>query len=227
MNPVILGDGILGTELAKQSGWNILSRKKDQIQANDISSWSSLVSPFDTVINCIANTDTYSSDRNAHWNTNYKFVSELVDFCNKFKKKLVHISTDYVYANSIGVPSELDVPVHQSTHYAHTKLLADGYVELKSKKFLILRATHKPNPFPYQGAWVNQLGNFDYVNVISSMMIKLIRGEAEGVFNVGSEFKSMYSLALQTNPEVNPIFNTDIRVPLNTTMDVTKFKDYE
>jgi hypothetical protein len=36
MKPVILGDGLLGAELYKQTGWNILSRKKDKIEANNI-----------------------------------------------------------------------------------------------------------------------------------------------------------------------------------------------
>jgi hypothetical protein len=223
MKPVILGNGLLGTELHKQTGWDILSRKENKVEATNIISWSALLLPYDTIINCIANTNTYSNNKKAHWDINYKFVSELVTYCNEHGKKLVHISTDYVYTNSLEVPTEEDVPVHQATHYAHTKLLADGYIELKSKNYLILRATHKPTPFPYEGAWINQLGNFDYVNVIASMMIKLINSQAQGIFNVGTKFKSMYSLALQTNPKVKPIYNSDIKVPLNTTMDVNKY----
>jgi dTDP-4-dehydrorhamnose reductase len=226
-NIVILGDGLLGTELHKQTGWDILSRKKDKIEATNIVSWSGLLLPYDTIINCIANTNTYSNNRKSHWDVNYKFVSDLVTYCNEHGKKLIHISTDYVYTNSIGIPTEEDIPVHQATHYAHTKLLADGYIELKSKNYLILRATHKPTPFPYEGAWINQLGNFDYVDVIASMMVKLIKGKANGVFNVGTEFKSMYTLAKQTNPKVNPIYNTDIRIPLNNTMNTDKYESYE
>lgn len=222
---VVLGDGLLGSELSKQTGWDILSRKKDNIEATDITTWSALLLPYDTVINCIANTNTYSDNRKLHWDVNYKFVSHLVTYCNEHGKKLVHISTDYVYANSIGVPTESDVPVHQPTHYAHTKLLADGYIELKSKNYLILRATHKPTPFPYEKAWSNQLGNFDYVNVIASIMVKLINSQSQGTFNVGTEPKSMYQLALKTNPKVDPIAVSDIKVPLNTLMSLTKLQN--
>jgi len=116
--------------------------------------------------------------------------------------------------------------VHQSTYYAYTKLLADGYIELKGKNYLILRGTHKPTPFPYEGAWTNHLGNFDYINVIVDFYIKLIKKDAKGIFNVGTEFKSMHRLAQRTNPNVKPILNNDIRVPLDVSMNVSKLNKF-
>lgn len=238
MSIAILGDGLLGSEIAKQSGWDIISRKNNGFDITDPSTFDILIdcledfhlgkaicrAKYSTVINCIAFTETYSEDRAKHWEVNYKGVANLVEFCNKWHIKLVHISTDYVYANSIGTPTEQDVPVHQATHYAHTKLLADGYVELKSNQYLIVRATHKPYPFPYPGAWIDQLGNFDYVNVIASGIIKSVEKEVQGILNIGTEFKSMFNLAQQTNPNVLPLRIEDIKIPLNTQMDVTKFR---
>lgn len=239
MKIAILGNGLLGSELAKQSGWDIISRKEHGFDIVNPSTFDLLLdcvedphigkamcrAKYDTIINCIAFTDTYSKDKDKHWDVNYRGVANLVEFCNDWNIKLVHISTDYVYANSIGVPTEEDVPVHQATHYAHTKLLADGHVELKANHYLIIRATHKPNPFPYEGAWVDQLGNFDYVDVIAAGIIKSVGKQVEGILNVGTEFKSMFNLAQRTNPTVAPIRIEDIRVPLNTQMDVSKFKN--
>jgi len=139
MKPVILGNGLLGSELTKQTGWDILSRSVDGVDLTKITTWAHLLLPYDTIINCIAYTNTYDNNKKTHWDTNYKAVVDLADYCNNHNKKLVHISTDYVYANSIGSPSEGDIPVHQPTYYAYTKLLADGYIELKSKNYLILR----------------------------------------------------------------------------------------
>lgn len=226
MKPIILGNGLLGKELSKQTGWDILSRSVDGIDLRDITTWAHLLLPYDTIINCIAHTKTYDDNKELHWDINYKAVAELVDYCNMHGKKLVHVSTDYVYANSINAPDENGVPVHQSTYYAYTKLLADGYIELKSKNYLILRGTHKPTPFPYDGAWLNHLGNFDYVNVIADFYIKLIKKDATGLFNVGTAFKSMYRLAQETQPNVVPIRNEDIRVPLDVSMNVSKLKNF-
>ena len=226
MKPVILGNGILGKELSKQTGWDILSRSVDGIDLRDITTWAHLLLPYDVIVNCIAHTKTYDDNKKSHWDINYKAVVELVDYCNMHGKKLVHISTDYVYTNSIGSPDEDGVPVHQATYYAYTKLLADGYIELKSKDYLILRGTHKPTPFPYGGAWIDHLGNFDYVDVISDLYIKLIKNNKKGLFNVGTEFKSMYCLAKKTKPNVLSIRNEDIRVPLNVSMNVKKLNKF-
>ena len=226
MKAVILGNGLLGKELAKQTGWDILSRSVDGIDLTNITTWAHLLLPYDTIINCIAYTNTYDNNKTKHWDTNYKAVVELMDYCNNHSKKLVHISTDYVYTNSIGTPDEEGIPVHQSTYYAYTKLLADGYIELKGKNYLILKGTHKPTPFPYEGAWTNHLGNFDYVDVITKLYVKLIKGNATGIFNVGTKFKSMHRLASQTKSNVKPVISDDIRVPLNVSMDVSKLNRF-
>jgi len=226
MNPVILGNGILGKELTKQTGWDILSRSVNGLDLTDITTWAHLLLPYDTIINCIAYTNTYDINKEKHWDVNYKAVVELMDYCNNHNKKLIHISTDYVYTNSLGIPNEDGIPIHQSTYYAYTKLLADGYIELKGKNYLILRGTHKPTPFPYEKAWINQLGNFDYINVIASLYIKLIEKDAKGLFNVGTEPKSMYHLAQKTNPNVKSILNEDTKVPLNVIMDVSKLNKF-
>lgn len=231
MSVVVLGDGLLGSELVKLTGWHSLSRKKDGFDITNPSTFSYLLDTFDSiaqkskynvVVNCIANTDTYSKDKQAHWDVNYKGVAELVDFCNQWNIKLIHISTDYVYANSTGIPTEEEVPVHQETYYAYTKLLADGYVELKSNNYLIVRTTHKPVPFPYDKAWLDQIGNFDYVTVTASLIKKLIDSKTTGIINVGTQVKSMFELAKQTRRDVVPTLVTSSLVPKNTLMNLDK-----
>ena len=186
MKVLVLGDGLLGSEIVKQTNWDYISRKKDgfDITKNDFN-----FDGYDVIINCIAFTNTYSNDKESNWNINYKAVADLVDYCNNFNIKLIHISTDYVYTNSNAEVSENDIPVHGNNWYSYTKLLADAYVELKSNNYLICKGTHKPNPFPYEKAWVDQWGNFDYVDVISSLIINLVMSNNFGIFNVGTEFK--------------------------------------
>ena len=80
---IILGYGILGKELVKQSGWDYLSRSLNKnFNFKNINSYKEIISSYDTVINCIANTDTYSQNKEEHWNINYKSVSDLIDICN-------------------------------------------------------------------------------------------------------------------------------------------------
>ena len=183
LNVVILGDGLLGGEIKKQTKWNVLSRKLTSFDVNDLDSSFSGLDKIDIIINCIANTDTYSDDKKTHWDINYAFVNDLIKYCNSNVIKLVHISTDYVYTGSINNASEEDVPVHCNNWYGYTKLLGDGLVQLQSNDYLLIRCTHKPNPFPYDEAWIDQVGNFDYVNIISDLIIKLVNSGVSGLYN--------------------------------------------
>jgi nucleoside-diphosphate-sugar epimerase len=235
MGNLILGYGLLGKELVKQTGWDYKCRKDgfDLLHSNlenEIVDYIDL--PHEgrvgyatppVIINCIANTDTYSDDKKSHWDINYAAVSDLVEFCNKFKIKLVHISTDYIYSNSNNNVSEEDIPIHGNNWYSYTKLLADGYVQLKSNDYLIIRCTHKPKPFPYENAWIDMFGNFDYVDKIAGNIIKLIDKKCSGVYNVGTGLKSIYNMALETKKDVKPILKPN-NIPGNTTMDITKLR---
>jgi dTDP-4-dehydrorhamnose reductase len=233
MNIVVLGDGLLGSEIIKQTGWDYISRKKDGF---DITQSDRFISYFidvfdgviaskkyDVIVNCIANTDTYSNNKEEHWNINYKGVADLVDFCNKWNIKLIHISTDYVYTNSIKEASEDDIPIHGNNWYSYTKLLADSYIELKSNNYLICRGTHKPKPFPYKKAWIDQVGNFDYVDITSGLIIRLIQSNSTGIYNVGTHIKSIFELASQTTTVKIAFRNPE--VPGNTTMNINKLTD--
>lgn len=220
MKVLVLGDGLLGSEIVRQTSWDYLSRKKDNF---DIRSSSFDFENYDVIINCIANTDTYSNDKQSHWDINYVSVIRLANYCTEHNKKLVHISSDYVYTNSIKDVSEDDVPVHGNNWYSYTKLLGDSYVQLNPQN-LVLRGTHKPKPFPYPYAWINQVGNFDYVDVIANLYIKLINCDASGVYNVGTDVKTMHSLALQTNQKVLPQEVNTTQVPGSLTMNIKKIQ---
>lgn len=232
---LILGDGLLATELAKQSGFDILSRKQDKFDITDTSTYYLMTKlefgaihycEYNVIINTIACTDTYSIDRETHWNVNYKGVSDLVDFCNEWKIKLIHIVTDYVYANSIPNASEQDVPVHCNNWYGYTKLLGDAHVQLKCNEYLLIRSTHKPTPFLHESAWTDQIGNFDYVDIIGSKILNLVKTNQIGIFNVGTCEKSMYELAEKTNPDVKKgKVEKSSSVPHNVTMNLNKEKN--
>ena len=219
MKVLVLGDGLLGSEIVKQTKWEYISRKAGTLDIYNITESLDFYSPS-VILNCIANTNTYSQDKDSHWYVNYQFVNNLINYCNERNIKLVHISTDYLYTGSISNASEEDVPVHCATWYGYTKLLSDGLVQLQSKNYLLCRCTHKPTPFPYNGAWIDQIGNFDYVNVISDLIIKLIKSDSYGLYNVGTETKTMYELATQTKL-VEKTFTPE-HVPKNQSMNITK-----
>lgn len=220
MKILILGDGLLGSEINKQTQWDIISRKKDKIEALDFDLWSYKLIPYDIVINCIAYTDSYSKDKQNHYKINYEFVSKLVSFCNKNNKKLVHISTEFVYAYNISLPTEEDIPQPDNSWYAYTKLLADEYIQLKSNKYLICRELHKPNPFPYEKVWDVQTSG-DTVDKIAKLIIRLIYKDANGIYNVGTGGKNLKELAPNSVLIPPPTY-----VPQDTRMNLDKLNKF-
>jgi dTDP-4-dehydrorhamnose reductase len=221
---LVLGDGLLGSEIVKQTGWDFISRKKDGIDFRT-SEYLYLLDEYDTIVNCIANTDTYSSDKEDHWSINYKGVVDLVDNL-LFKQKLVHISTSYVYSNSIKWPTEEDVPVHNNSWYGYTKLLGDAYVQLKLTDYLLIRTIFKDEKKEYSTGYKDVLGNFDWTEKIASLIIKLIEKAATGTYNVGTEPKSMVELLRQKNSEIKGIFCPNPNMPKNTVMNISKMTDF-
>ncbi len=215
MKVLILGDGLLGSELHKQTNWDIVSRKLSNLNINDHSSLVKIVSDYDVVVNCIANTNTYSANKEEHWDVNFKFVSSLSEICNNFKK-LVHISTEFVYANNQQPPTEDDLPVPANNWYAYTKLLADEYIKLTNSNYLICRLLHKPNPFPYDEVW-DTITCGDTVDKIAEIVIKLINSNAQGVFNVGTGRKKLSNIA-----PGKEVIERPLGVPFDTSMNLSK-----
>tara|TARA_R100001082_G_scaffold44041_1_gene23339 strand:- start:1023 stop:1712 length:690 start_codon:yes stop_codon:yes gene_type:complete len=227
MSKIILGDGLLGSELIKITEWDYISRKKDGIDFTDVDSYKDHIYDYDVVINCIADCNTYDENRENHWNVNYKGVVDLVDITSKNNQKLVHISTDYVYSHSKRYATENDVPVHCRNWYGYTKLLGDGYVQLKSNNYLLLRGTHKAKPFIHENAYINQVGNFDYVDKISRIVRDLVESDTKGIYNMGSKLKTMYDLARQTKSDVKPVNNKfHESMPSDITIDLSKLEEF-
>lgn len=222
---VVLGDGLLASELIGQTGWPYLSRKQDFLNFNSLGSVISLI-PDDctAIVNCIAHTDTYSNDKAKMLETNYHSLANLVEFCNHQEIKLVHYSTDYVYAGSNPNASEEDIPIPDKTWYAYSKLLADEFIIRHSDNYLIVRGSHRINPFPYENAWQDQIGNFDDVDILVNQWIQLIKNDKNGVWNIGTPTKSVYEYASREK-DVNAVPAPD-HFPKDTTMDLTKLNTF-
>ena len=231
---LVLGYGMLGQELVKQTGWDYVCLEEHGFDITKPKEWGEHLlkvefgaiqhCPYDIIINCVANTDTYSDDRDSHWEVNYRGTDNLVNFCNKWKIKLIQISTDYIYGGSMCNKKEDEVPVHCDNWYSYTKLLSDAHIQLKSTNFLLLRIGHKKRPFTYEVAYDDMLGNFDYTDVITTIIIKMINRDLNGIYNVGTEAKSMFTLAKQTKKDVIPGRVEETDMPKCVLMNLDKLK---
>jgi len=218
MKVVVLGNGLLGSELINQTGWDCISRK-DGFDA--LRPKFSLLNKYDVIINCIANTDSYSQDMDAHMNVNYKFVVKLSDYCNKKGKKLVQISTEFVYANNLEQPDETDREFPDNTWYAKSKLLADQYITVTNPTALICRELHKSLDIKtYNQIWDIKTSG-DTVDKIANLIIKLVKKQANGIFNVGTGSKPLHQLAPTAS-----VIEPPAQVPKDTRMNLDKLNSF-
>ena len=216
---LILGNGLLGTELQRLTGWKCVPHEFEGFDLAEPWNFGFYLSDGDPIINCTGHTKEHK-DRFYNMELNFRAVIDLVEYCNVHHKKYVHISTDIVYAGSVLYASEDDVPVHAPNWYAYSKLLADGYVQTVCKDYLLIRTAFKPRPFPFSVA-VNKVGNFDYVDVIGDLIVRLIQSGAEGVYNVGTGLKSMHKHALETVPDIELLEDSEM---VDVSMNLGKMK---
>lgn len=219
---LVLGDGLLGSEIVKQTDWDFVSRKFGNFDINNL---HLIPNGYNVIVNCVAHTDTYSEDKAKHMDVNVRFVDDLVKYCNERNIKLIHISTDFVYASEKLFRKETDIPSPHPCWYAYSKLIGDELIQLKSKEYLICRCSHKPKPFPYEKAWGDYYTNADYVDVIANLIITLINKNATGLINVGTKAKTMFNLAKETRPDIKGTMRPPY-VPENVTMDLSKLEEW-
>lgn len=237
----LLGDGLIGAGLheyfsaidwgTENFEYKQFSRKLTETDFLDFQELKKTLAGFDIIINTIAHTNTKDKHKGTHWNVNYVFAAFLADFCASLGKRLVHISTDYVYAGSTPIADEQDILIPFNNWYSCTKLMADNHIELKGQDYLIIRTAHKPSPFPFKKGYINVIGNFQSVFNAISQMDFLIGVGAKGVYNIGpKEPLSVYDYALQESllpgkkkPKVGKSVYIGKDIPSDTTMSCKKF----
>lgn len=198
---LILGDGRLGSEMIKQTGWDYISRKKNHFDICDFDNYWNYLEKYNVIVNCIGCTKTYAEEKDENWNTNYRALIPLANYCNNEFKYLVNISTDYVYAGSHSLAKEEDLCVPVATWYGYSKWASDIYLEANSLDFLTIRTSFKQSPYQYERV-PYQIGNFDYTPTITKLIVKLIRYHGQGVFNLGTKIKLLSDMAKETRPDV-------------------------
>ena len=106
---------------------------------------------FETVILFSAFTDVDAAEKQrGHkdglcWQINVEGVKNIIDSCNKFKRKLVSISTDFVFDGTNGPYSEEDKTgpdLSQVSWYGITKIEAEDSIMNELTDFIIIRISY-------------------------------------------------------------------------------------
>lgn len=146
-------------------------------------------------------------------NTNIIGTANIVKYCHKYNKRLVYISTDYIYPGSKGNYNESD-PILPYNKYAWTKLGGECSVILLDN-YLIIRTSFGDSNFPYEQAWGNQIVSKDYVDVIAPKILKASISNINGILNIGTNPKTIFEYASKRNNVKESFLNNKTNFSLN------------
>ena len=219
------GSGTLGMELLRhRSGYTtqFISPTSSECDVRNYESLRHQIGSSDccTVIHCAAMTDVKEIELDA---TNACAVNVLgtlnvIKVCQELNKKLVFISTDYVFDGEKGNYKTAD-PINPVSKYAKTKAAAELLVR-SFDNHLVIRTSFFGHEFPYDKGLADQFSTKDYVDVIAPMILDAIRNDECGVIHIGTAKGSTYEKALQRNPDVEKIYlkDLDFKIPKDVSL---------
>lgn len=188
---------------------------------NDKDKIKKIISEHDVIINCAAYTNVDSAEQHTDvcLNVNADAVEYLAKCCYKLNKRLIHISSDFVYGNIsykyINEPLIEDEILNPINFYGYSKMMGEfNVLKWMTNNFLILRVswTFGRNK-NFVSSIVNQLidpnkkelvvvcdqlGKPTSVSLISKVIVKYIDKKlSDGVYNLqnSGEIISKFHLA--------------------------------
>ena len=218
---VVTGNnGLLSKELKKLDS-NILGLSSNDfdITKEDIKLKLKTLNP-DIIIHSAAITNSHDIDLNPILaiKTNIIGTSFISEYCLENNKRLIYISTDYIYPGVDGDYKETD-PILPYNNYAWTKLGGECSVRL-IPNHLIIRTSFGSTKFPYKEAWDNQITSKDYVDIIAPMILKATKSNITGTLNIGTNPKTVFEYASKRN-KIQPIEKTTIN---NFSLNINKYE---
>lgn len=155
--------------------------------------------------------------------TNIVGTANIVMACEKYNKKIIYISTDYVYEGIDGNYKETDA-MKPFTKYGWSKLGGECAVQMYDNH-LILRMAMNRKPFPHPKALKDMRKSLMYIEDAAKVTLKLL--DETGIMNVGGKSQSVYDFVKKENSDIEPIYLkdiSDVNMATDCSMDTTKMK---
>ncbi len=217
------GHGLLGTEIRKLDDTLIAPRQEEM----DITDGAAVMQYMeqhrpDVVLHLAAATKPPEHEKNPELGLRVNIIgtANMALACQKLGIKLVYTSTDYLYVGD-GPHKETEA-ILPPYKFGWSKVGGECAVEL-IPKFLILRLSFGPVPFPWDQVYEDQMNSKLYVDEMAPLVLKAAQSDAEGVMNIGGPRMSLADYARRTRPDIKTI-PTPTWVPRDTSLDLSKMK---
>ena len=150
-------------------------------------------------------------------------TSNIVLTCERFNKKIIYVSTNYVYPGMVGDYDEQS-ELKPFNNYGWSKLGGECAVH-HYKDSLILRICMNARPFPHDKAFTDVISSHMFNDEAAKITLKLL--DEVGIINIGGEAQSVYDFAVQEKPDVKKSSVDevdDVTVNPNCSMNIDKMK---
>tara|TARA_Y100001970_G_scaffold76688_1_gene97362 strand:- start:58323 stop:59024 length:702 start_codon:yes stop_codon:yes gene_type:complete len=221
------GSGTLGRELQEVLTERNLPFKAPSSRECDIldkDRLESFINNFEEVVHCAAATNVREIEKNPNnaYKTNVIGTINVIEVCKKLNKKLIFISTDYVFDGNKGNYSINDL-INPLSKYAKTKAAAELLVRTYDNS-LVIRTSFFGHYFPYEKAFTDQWSSKDYVDIIAPKIVDTIMLNELGIAHVGSRRRSIFEIASERNELVKPAerIEVNILIPRDTSLNCKK-----
>ena len=209
------GSGTLGAELIK------ISKAHEVDFIAPASRYCNITNPYqihnhikdsacDTVVHSAAITDVKATenDPSRSWEVNVLGTLNILKSCKDLGKKIVFISTDYVFDGEKGNYT-IDDPINPLSKYAKTKAAAELLVRTYENS-LVIRTSFFGYEFPYEAAFVDQWSSKDYVDIIAPKVLEEILSDKKGIVHVGNGRRTIYEIASDRKESIKKISRKEV-----------------
>ena len=156
--------------------------------------------------------------------TNIIGTANMVLMCERYDKKIIYLSTDYVYPGTDGNYKEIDT-MKPFTKYGWSKLGGECAVQMYDNH-LILRLAMNKKPFPHPKALADMKKSLMWIDDVAKVIPQLL--DESGIVNVGGKSQTVFDFVKEFNPDVDKIYLSDIgdvNMATDCSMDTTKLNE--
>ena len=226
------GSGLLGNEMGSKTFPNCFPTRKEL----DFSSETSVSNyfknnNFDTLVHMGATTNTTGIEKDPliqlqAIKSNIIGTANLAAYCLRYGRKMIYVSTDYVFEGTTGNYKEDDA-LSPFNKYGWSKLGGECSVRML-ENYVIVRTSFCANEFPYPKAFSDQYSSRISVSEFATRLKLVIISDFKGVIHIGGKKQTIYDLAKQLSPEkdIIPISVKDIEgypLPKDTSLNTEKY----
>lgn len=220
------GSGRLGTALQKIIP--CIAPGIDELDVRDAESCMRAVKKYnpDIVVHAAAWTNMKQSEtrRQECWELNVIGTENMARA--SAGRRLIYISTDYVFDGTKGDYREDDIPCPPN-FYGLTKLAGELIIRQYPRTLTIRTAFKADGPWQSDRAFVDQWVSHEFVSVLASDITRaILMTDLTGIIHIAGPRKRMYDLARVASPSVKKAYrrNAVIPIPRDTSLNTDLWK---